>query len=184
MPHKLLSDLFQAYYNCRTHKRNTRQALRFELHLEENIFKLYEDIISESYEISPSSVFVIDTPVKREIFASDFRDRVVHHYIANKLNPHFEKLFIYDSYSCRKNKWTLFWIERAQKFLRAVTNNYTEEAYILKLDIAWFFMFIDHGILWKKLRVFIEKAYQKQLEEKQILLYLIIQNDSTFYERI
>jgi hypothetical protein len=33
-------------------------------------------------------------------------------------------------------------------------------------------MHIDHEILWKKLRVFIEKTYQKQLEEKQILLYL------------
>lgn len=172
MSEKLLHDLFQAYYDCRKHKRNTKQVLNFELHLEENIFKLHDEIFNQDYEVSPSTVFIIDRPVKREIFAADFRDRVVHHYITNKLNPHFEKLFIHDSYSCRKNKWTLFWIRRAKKYLRTVTNNYSENAYILKLDIAWFFMHIDHEILWNKLRIFIAKVYKTQIEEKQILLYL------------
>jgi hypothetical protein len=71
MSQKLLYDIFQAYYDCRRHKRNTKQALSFELYFEENIFKLYHEILNQNYEISPSTVFVIDKPVKREIFAAD-----------------------------------------------------------------------------------------------------------------
>lgn len=107
MPQKLLTDLFHAYYDCRKHKRNTKQALAFEMHFEENIFKLYEEIQEKNYEISPSSIFIIEKPVKREICAADFRDRVVHHYIAQKLSPFFETYFIYDSYACRTGKGTL-----------------------------------------------------------------------------
>lgn len=108
MSQKFLTDLFQAYYECRKHKRNTKQALAFEIHFEENIFKLYEEIQGRNYEISPSSIFIIKKPVKREICAADFRDRVIHHYIAQKLTPFLETLFIYDSYACRKWKGTLF----------------------------------------------------------------------------
>ena len=172
MSQKLLQDLFQAYYDCRKNKRNTKQALLFELHLETNIFQLYEDIKERKYEISQSTIFIIEKPVKREICAADFRDRIVHHYIANKLNPYFEKLFIYDSYACRKEKWTLFWIKRAWKFLRTVSKGYSQEVYILKLDIAGFFMHIDHTILWRKLENFIEIYFEQQKEIQDILLYL------------
>lgn len=49
-----------------------------------------------------SIAFVVEKPTKREIFAGDFRDRVVHHLIFNKINRVLEKDFIHDSYSCRK----------------------------------------------------------------------------------
>lgn len=39
------------------------------------------------YQPGRSIAFVIQTPVKREIFAADFRDRVVHHWLINQLNP-------------------------------------------------------------------------------------------------
>lgn len=82
----LLEDLFLAYFDCRKNKRNTINALRFEKHLERNIFELHEEIESGTYMPSRSIAFVLDKPVKREIFAADFRDRVVHHFIINKLN--------------------------------------------------------------------------------------------------
>ncbi|MFT6137818.1 MAG: hypothetical protein ACJAUJ_000904 [Salibacteraceae bacterium] len=44
-----------------------------------------------SYEPGKSIAFIVHKPVQREIFAADFRDRVVHHLIINKLNPLFEK---------------------------------------------------------------------------------------------
>jgi len=78
--------------------------------------------------------------VKREIFAADFSDRVVHHWLINKLNPYFEKEFIFDSYACRTAKGTHFAIGRVNDFIRKCSNNYTTDCYILKLDIQGFFM--------------------------------------------
>lgn len=153
---KLLYDLFEAYYDCRKNKRNTANSINFELNYESNIIKLRDDIISGNYEVGKSIAFIVDKPVKREIFAWDFRDRIVHHYIINKLDPYFEKNFIYDSYSCREKKWTLFWVKRVEKFIRSCSENYSKDCYILKLDIKGFFMSINKDILWEKLVEFIE----------------------------
>lgn len=168
---QMLYDLFQAYYDCRKNKRNTDNALSFELNYESNIIKLRDDIISWNYEIWKSIAFIVNKPVKREIFAGDFRDRIVHHYVINKLNPYFEKYFIYDSYSCREKKWTLFWVKRVEKFIRSCSNNYTEDCYILKLDIQGFFMSIDKDILFEKLIKFIKNKYL--WNDKNIIFYLL-----------
>ena len=84
-----LADLFEAYADCRTNKRNTMNALAFELDYEQELIALWEDINTGRYKPGRSIAFIVDQPVKREIFAADFRDRVVHHLLINKLNPLF-----------------------------------------------------------------------------------------------
>jgi RNA-directed DNA polymerase len=76
-----LEDLFKTYYSCRKNKRNTINALVFELNFEEELIQLKEELESGRYAISSSIAFVVDKPVKREIFAANFRDRVVHHLV-------------------------------------------------------------------------------------------------------
>ena len=97
----LAEEIFTAYYDCRKNKRNTHNAIKFEIHLEQNIFALIDDVFNGTYSPGRSIAFIVNKPVKREIFAADFRDRVVHHWLINKLNPLFENLFIPDSYACR-----------------------------------------------------------------------------------
>lgn len=157
-----LSELFEAYADCRKNKRNTMNALAFEVDYERELIKLREDIQSGRYQPGRSIAFVVDKPVKREIFAADFRDRVVHHLIINKLNPLFERTFIKDSYACREGKGTHAGILRAARFIRQCSKGYTKDTYILKMDIQGFFMAIDKRILWEKLREFITKNYLHQ----------------------
>jgi retron-type reverse transcriptase len=88
----------------------------------------------------------------REIFVPTFRDRVVHHLLANWLRPKLEKLFIYDNYAGRQGRGTLFGIRRAEKYMRQVTQNYQKEAFVLKLDIASYFRSIPKDILWENLQ--------------------------------
>jgi RNA-directed DNA polymerase len=71
----------------------------------------------------------------------------VHHFIVLYINPQVEQVLIEDCYSCRKNKGTLYGIERAKKKMRSVTQNYAKEAYILKLDISGYFMNMNTTIL-------------------------------------
>lgn len=87
----------------------------------------------------------------REIFVPTFRDRVVHHLLANWLRPQLEKLFIYDNYAGREGRGTLFGIRRAEKYMRQVTHNYQKPAYVLKLDIASYFRSIPKERLWERL---------------------------------
>ena len=175
-----ITDLFNAYYDCRSNKRKTANALAFEMNYEANLFKLYEEINNGTYTPGRSITFVVEKPVKREIFAADFRDRIVHHLIINKLNPLFEKQFIYDSYSCRVNKGTHFGIKRVTRFIRQCSQNYKLPCYILKLDIEGFFMHIDKNILFNRLQTFINEKYIAP--DKELLIELcrkVIFNDST-----
>ena len=113
-----LEELFDAYFNCRINKRNTANALAFEIDYENNLVQLCKEINNGTYQIGRSIAFIVNKPVIREIFAADFRDRVIHHLIIGKLNHLFERQFIQDSYSCRLGKGTHFGIQRLNKFIR------------------------------------------------------------------
>ena len=175
-----LEDLFEAYFDCRRTKRKTKSALLFELDYERNLVELCDEINEGRYRIGPSIAFVVRKPKLREVFAADFRDRIVHHYVINRLNPLFEQLFITDSYSCRQGKGTLYGIRRVAHFIDECTDHYSKEAYVLKLDIRGFFMHIDKAVLKRRLCHFIEEQYFGQ--DKGIVIRLccqIIDNDPT-----
>jgi RNA-directed DNA polymerase len=175
---QLLEDLFTAYYECRKNKRNTANALAFELNLEDNLLCLFHDIRSGRYRPGRSVAFIVNRPVKREIFAAGFRDRVVHHYIIGKLNPLFEKLFCTDSYACRKGKGTHYGIRRMEEHIRQASNGYTQKAFVLKLDIRGFFMHISRPLLYRRLEEFVLAGYREA--DRELLLWLcrlVIFND-------
>ncbi len=180
VPLSLAEEVFLAYYACRKNKRNTLNALRFEKHLEHNLFVLIEQIKTKTYFPGKSIAFIVNKPVKREIFAADFRDRVVHHFLINKLNPIFVDVFIQDSYACRIGKGTHFGIKRVDGFIKSCSNNYKQDCFILKLDIQGFFMNINRSILYERLFDFINKKYHEP--DRELVLFLcskIIFNDST-----
>lgn len=170
---KILFDLFEAYYDARKNKRNTINALKFEQHLENNIFVLFEEIINYEYHPRQSICFIVNKPIKREIFAADFRDRIVHHLIFNYISPVFEKTFINDSYSCRKEKGTHYGISRVDHFIRSCSKNYSEDCYILKLDIKGYFMSMNKNILHKIVKNHIVKKRNSITFNIPLVLFLL-----------
>jgi len=159
---RLIIDLFQAYYNARRNKRNTINQLKFELNLEKEIFKLHNEIEARTYKPLREIAFIVNQPVKREIFAADFRDRVVHHLLFQYLSPIIEKYFIYDCYSCRKGKGTSAGIQRAAKFLRSCSGNYQKQCYIMQMDISGYFMSINRELLYHKVNDILRTEYRKR----------------------
>ena len=77
---KILEDLFRAYYDARKNKRDTINVLIFEKDFEANLFELCDEILERRYTPKPNICFVVERPVKREVFAADFRDRIIHHF--------------------------------------------------------------------------------------------------------
>lgn len=163
-----VSELFEAYYDCRRNKRNTWNALLFEQNLEKNLMDLYYELVGGSYTIGKSIMFVITRPKYREVWAADFRDRVVHHLFYNRYADYFYRRFIYDSYACIPGKGTLRASERLEYFLRSASKNYTEPTYFLKADIQNFFVTIDKVILDSILTKHITNPFWLKLV-KQIL---------------
>jgi len=178
---QLLLDLFRAYFDTRKNKRRTANALAFEADYENKLFVLYEEIINRRYTIGQSICFMVDKPIKREIFAADFRDRIVHHLIFNYINPIFEHHFIKDSYSCRIGKGTSDGVRRVSHFIRSCSENYTKDCWILKLDIQGYFMAMDRNILYKKIESKLRTVRNPEFDVDLILylIYEVIHNDPT-----
>lgn len=146
------AELHQAYYDCRRRKRFTDSALRFEINLERNICELQEELLSGNYWPGRSICFAISHPKFREVYAADFRDRIVHHLFYNRIAPRFERAFSVESCACIKGRGTLYAIKRLDKHTRSITQNWTRGAFYLKCDLSNFFNHIDKRILWRILQ--------------------------------
>lgn len=134
----------------------------FELHLEENLFLLHQELTSEIWNPKSYVKFSVCDPKLREIHKADIRDMVLYQALYQSLYPIFDKIFIFDSYSSRKTKGTHAGVERLVEFSRKVSNNYKNGGYVLKCDIRRFFDSIDHEILigFIKKRISDEKVMQ------------------------
>lgn len=166
-----LQELYDAYFECRRHKRWKFDSLRFELNFKEEIYKLWCEINSKTYEIGKNICFVIFKPKVREIFAANFRDRIVHHLIIRNLKPLFEKYFIDSSYSCREGKGTLYGENDLYNKIYKASKHYTKDCYIGKFDLQSFFMSINKNILWNKIYNFVNTYYTNS--NKNLLLWII-----------
>jgi hypothetical protein len=179
---KILEDLFRAYFSARVNKRKKTSSMQFELNFESNILELYDEIIQRKYVLSPSTCFITNKPVKREIFAADFRDRIIHHFLYNYLSPIYENQFISDSYSCREGKGVHYGIKRIDHFIRSCSENYKKDCYILKLDISGYFMNIRRDLLFLMVKKELEKRKDKIDFDFSLAIYLldkIINSDPT-----
>ncbi len=139
-------NLYQAYLDCRKRKTKKFNHLNFWSDLEYNLLELSDELQSKKYKPGRSIAFVVKRPKIREIFAADFRDRVIHHLLYNYLAPIYEKIFIYDSWACRPRKGTHKAMKRLQKFCS--DGSKLGYNYYLKMDIRSFFTSIDHQILF------------------------------------
>ncbi len=166
-------NLFLFFLKAEKEKKWKINTLQFSLKWENNCFKLAQSILKRKYYIKKSLCFISPLPIKREIFAGDFSDRIIHHYLFARLYHHYDKLLINDCYSCRVNKGTSYGIKRASLFLRGVSDNYTKTAYVLKLDISGYFMNINKNILYHINKRLIIRMFKDKESEKNTLLYLL-----------
>lgn len=139
---KLLLDLYVAFLCAKKNKNNKPYVQEFQKNLKQNIEELCDSLLNRTYKPLPASCFIIDYPKKREVFAAQFRDKVVHHLYYNYTHELFERTFIEDTYSCIPNRGTHYGINRLYSKIRKASSNYHLECYALKLDIRGYFMHI------------------------------------------
>ena len=172
-------ELIEAYRSCRGNKRNSNYALDFEFNWESRLCSLEKRIGNETYKPGYSTCFVITYPTVREVFAAEFMDRVVHHYLINKIEPKIDKTFINDSYACRRNHGSIAGALKLRKYLNKITRNQTSKAYFMQLDIKSFFYNIDKTLLYDILINHVKKLKFSTDEFNEIswLSQVIIFND-------
>ena len=172
---RLRQVLYTSYKNARKNgKRKTRDEHNFEANQFDNLAILRQDLLTRTYKPSRSTAHIIYNPVIREIFAATFRDRIVHHLIFSTVYDWWDRRFIYDSYSCRIGKGTLFGVMRLDHHIRAVSQNYTKRAWVYKFDIKGYFMSLPRKELLKKALAGLDQQFKgkKQSKEYKLMKFL------------
>lgn len=164
-------DILAAHYDCVKGKPHSRDAIQFEVELFKNVTELADQINTRTYKPTTAISFVVTKPVCREVFAADYRDRVVHHYICIRLEPLLEKTLNDRTYNCRKGKGQLAAVKQLREDIKECTHNYTRDAWYLQGDMKSFFMSIPKERLANSLDAFIIENYDG--EDKEDLRYVM-----------
>ncbi len=150
--------------------------MSFNYHLEDNLFSLYEDLISGKYEHLAYEYFTVFDNKKRDIHKAMIRDRIVHQIIFDYLENIFESVFIRDSYSSRKNKGSHQAVKTFQYFAKLVSGGNKKECFVLKCDVRKYFESIKPEIL---LKIIAEKVLDKDVLEIINKIVGSFKNDGT-----
>ena len=140
---RLAADVHNAFLDAKRHKSGKPYVKAFERNLGSNLQALTDELWNRTYQPRPGACFIITYPKKREVFAADFRDRIVHHLYYNYTRELYERTFIADSYSCIPGRGTHYGIRRLEQHIRSESRNYTRPCFVLKMDICGYFMHID-----------------------------------------
>ena len=168
-------DMLKAYYDCRRRKRRTASAIVYEMNYESNLIALRDRINTRTYQPGKSICFVVTRPRYREVFAASFEDRIVHHYIALRLEPLFEMVFSPRTFNCRKGKGQLYGVKMLEADIKEASNNYTADCYIMKLDLQGFFMSIDKSMLARMIDKFIVQYYTgSDIDDLRYLCQIVV----------
>jgi RNA-directed DNA polymerase len=146
-----LSNIWKSWFLFRKGKRKTKELESFQYHLEENLWRLYVDLNNGKYHHGGYRHFTIKEKKRRDIAVASIRDRGCHRLVYEYLVSVFDKTFIYDAWSCRKNKGVVGAIERTELFLRKYP-----KSFVWRADISKFFDNVDQsalmGIISRKIK--------------------------------
>lgn len=175
-----IEKLYSAYKECLKNKKHTVNALKFELDREKLLFQLLRELKNRTYKISRHICFIVTEPSPREIFAGDFRDRIVQHLLCAEIEPFFDKKFSKHSYANRMGMGT----HKAMRKSRWIVCRGGQNGlplYFLKMDIKGFFRNMNKPILFQRLQEIIT-ILPKSATWKEEVLWLaekIILHDPT-----
>lgn len=156
-----LSNIWKCWYEFRKGKKPTQELEEFSFYLEGNLYGLYGDLQNGAYRHGAYRHFIVTDNKKRQISVASIRDRVVHRFLYNYLVGIYDKTFLFDVWSCRKNKGLLGAIERTQKFLFS-----HPRSFVWRADIKKFFDNVDHNVLFSTLsRKILDKKALEILKE-------------------
>ena len=147
----LFDQLVAAWLACRRTKRTSDSAQAFEARIERNLYELHAELAAGAWRPGRSICFVVQRPRPREVWAAEFRDRVVHWLLYNRIAPRFHAAFTADSCACIPGRGTLYAARRLEHQVRSVTHNWSRPAFYLKVDLANFFVSIDKRVLLAQL---------------------------------
>lgn len=145
----------------------------FELHWERNLARLMREL--DDHTFSPSAyTFISPRPAPREVFACEMALRVVHHYIDERMRPLIEEELTNRTFNNRIGYGGVEAINTLISDIYEVSQGFTKDAWIIKMDLSGYFPNADQNIVFKQLSDLTLRRYEG--EDKDLLLYMIMRS--------
>lgn len=117
-----------------------------------NTYKLRQELLNNTYQISQYQRFKVFEPKERDILATRIRDRQFQSSLSqNILYPQITKSFIRDNCACQKGKGNDDALERMVHNLREYFRKYGNKGWVLECDVKRFFPSTSHNVAIAKL---------------------------------
>ena len=133
-----------AFWKARKGKNYSKYVNAYRKNLDANLLLLRNELLSGKVVVGDYHYFKIYDPKERQICASAFNERVLHHALMNICHPCFDNYQIENSYASRPGKGVHAALGRAKQFTGR--NNW-----FLKLDVRKYFASIHHDVLKRQL---------------------------------
>lgn len=166
-----LEDLFCVYYKARSNKRRSRDSVAFEQNLERNLYSLWKSINERTFRADSNYAFVVSYPKPREIFATEMKNRIVHHYLDWRLRPIYESVLSDRTFNNRKGKGLHKAIDTYRNDIAELTDNYTKDAWCAHVDLKGYFPNANVEIALAQQLELIDKYYYG--DDKDDLRYMM-----------
>lgn len=171
-------EMYEAYESCNKNKKNDVSAVNFEKGHLYKLYKLLKEVNSFNYHTSSATCFIIYEPTIREVFASQYRDRIIHHLLINEIGDILENIFIHNTYSCRVGKGNTKAVDNVIKHVNKLKAK--GDVFYLKIDLSGYFMSINRKLLTSMICSVVDYFYKGYHYDYVIyLINIIINSDIT-----
>lgn len=155
-----LEDLFCVYYKARSNKRRSRDSVVFEQNLERNLYSLWKSINERTFRADSNYAFVVFSPKPREIFETEMKNRIIHHYLDWRLRQIYESVLSERTFNNRKGKGLHKAINTYRQDIIDLTENFTKDAWLVHLDLKGYFPNADVEIALSQQLRLIDRFYE------------------------
>ena len=158
-------------YKARSNKRRSRDSVAFEQNLERNLYSLWKSINERTFRADSNYAFVVSYPKPREIFATEMKNRIVHHYLDWRLRPIYKSVLSDRTFNNRKGKGLHKAIDTYRNDIAELTDNYTKDAWCAHVDLKGYFPNANVEIALAQQLELIDKYYYG--DDKDDLRYMM-----------
>ena len=140
-------NLYRAMRKCRNGVAWKDSVARYTADGLKETYKLRQELVTGTYRIRPYHNFIVTDPKRREVMATQIRDRQFQRALCDSyLYEHITKGFIRDNYACLRGKGMDDALDRMDVHLHRFYRKHGNSGWVLKCDVHHFFAETRHSV--------------------------------------
>lgn len=146
-------NLYRAMRKCRNGVAWKDSVARYTADGLKETYRLRQELLTGSYRIRPYHEFVVTDPKRREVMATQIRDRQFQRALCdNYLYEQITKGFIRDNYACQRGRGLDDALDRMDAHLHRYYRKHGNTGWVLKCDIHHYFAETSHDVAKRAVR--------------------------------